>query len=692
MIAGVIAPVTRRLTNRLNIRARLVFLCLAVATPVLLMSMVTLWAAIYGPLGHDWLILMLMLAACAFGLSVVLAFRFAYHFTGPINELVREALSIGRGDLHKRVKLESGDEFGLLSRAFNQMAANLELNREHKLMVEKISNSIRQSLDLDEILNTAVSELGKALSASRCCIAIINANGPSDLCAEQLVFDYVWWDPARAGAPLKNRSIVMTDESMLKTIMEQGTILSMDVLSASDTVPLFEDSQRNPEDWSSIRSLMACPITMNEQTLGLIMVHQCDERHTWIDPELEMVDSVAAHVALAMNKAYLYKRTKALADQQLLINHIVRAVRGSLNLDTILNTVTSELGDALVADRCQIALPSSEGPLVVSHEFHCVSFASMIGSNIYGYKPEFEPDVAPVPTNTVLGIDLARLSEFAGIESSNTLKDAPVAVIQNALTDDRTIPFRAFLTTIGSQSLIAAPLLNEDRLLGVLMVHQCRNQQRLWKSEEVGLVAAVADQVSIAISHAQLFAQVRQQAITDGLTGLYNHVYLKNRLERELRRAQRKAAPCSLLMIDLDKLKFINDTFGHPVGDAAIRQVSWALQNQLRSGDTAARYGGEEFAVILPETPLAEAVLIAGRLCRQVNSTPVPGLGAVSVSIGAAAFPEQAGDLKELIEKADKALYVAKRCGRNQVRAYEVDDCGKQAPDSHFPTVDFRQD
>lgn len=627
-------------------------------------------AAIYGP-AHDRLILTVALAACAMGVSMLVAYQFTRHFTGPINELVREAVAVGRGDLSKRVKLESGDEFGMLARAFNQMAANLQLNEEHKLMVEKISESIRQSLDLDQILNTTVSELGQALAASRCCIALINARSHTDLACELLSFDYLWWDAGRLGAPLKNRTISMSGESMLKTILEQGAILSMDVLDESSFMPLFEDASSYPDDWKSIKSLLACPISTHERPLGLILVHQCDDRRTWSDAELELTDSVATHVALAMEQAYLYKRTKSLADQQLLINHIVRATRASLNLDTILNTVTRELGEALSSCRCQIAQPRQENPLVVTHEFHAPALKEAVGLCLYNNHLDFDPGAGPEShPQTVLGIDLTRLGETSDSKENTTAKDAPLAVIQDVESDSRTIPFRHFLKAIGSQSLIAAPLLNEDRLLGVLMVHQVA-APRTWKPEEIGLVAAIADQVSIAISHAQLFAQVRHQAITDGLTGLYNHVYLKNRLETELRRTHRKGMPLSLLMIDLDKLKQINDTFGHPVGDAAIRQVSWALKNLLRSGDTAARYGGEEFAVILPETPLAEAALIADRLCRQVNATAVPGLGQISVSIGAATFPEQAGGLKELIEMADIALYTAKRSGRNQVRVFD---------------------
>jgi diguanylate cyclase (GGDEF)-like protein len=230
--------------------------------------------------------------------------------------------------------------------------------------------------------------------------------------------------------------------------------------------------------------------------------------------------------------------------------------------------------------------------------------------------------------------------------------------------------FSEYLQTVGSQSVLAAPLLQDDRVLGMLIVHQC-SKRREWKDSEVRLIATVADQLAVAISHAQLFEQVKHQAITDGLTGLYNHIYFKNRLAEELNRAQRKGTCCSLLMLDLDKLKEINDTYGHPVGDAAIRHVSSILRSLLRSGDTAARYGGEEFAVILPETPLGEAVLIADRLRRNINRNPVPGLGHISTSIGAACFPSQAEALEELVDKADRALYAAKRSGRNKVCVFD---------------------
>lgn len=615
---------------------------------------------------YDRLWMMLASALIAVGVSTALAYRVTGYFTGPINELVREAVSIGRGDLSKRVTIKQGGELGLVARAFNQMAINLELNRDYKQMVEKVADSIRQSLDLDQILNTTVTELGQALSSSRCCLALFGSTQKLNLVGSELEFNYVWWDPEKEGTPLSNCSVVITENSMLKLILEQKAILSLDVMDSHSFTPLFEKDESSPEDWRAIKSLIACPIVFADRAVGMILVQQCDVRRAWFDLELELVEAVANQVALAMEHANLFAKTKSLAEQEFLINNIVRSIRASLDTDNIMSTVTTELGTALGVDYCQIAMPRAEGPLVVTHEFHSPDMPDCIGLNLYDSKLDFDPTAESIlDLNNLLGIDLSKLRDFATTRT-NTAVEIPISAISDIALDNRTYAFKDFLNKIGSRSLIAAPLLQNERLLGILIMHQC-HETREWNSGEIRLAAAIADQLAVAISHAELFAQVKYQAITDGLTGLYNHVYFKNRLQEELKRAQRKGTTCSLLMLDLDKLKQINDSMGHPIGDAAIRQVATVLKNLLRSGDTAARYGGEEFAVILPETPLSEALLIAERLRQNINRSPVPGLGNISTSIGTSFYPVHADTPSELIDKADKALYVAKRGGRNRV-------------------------
>jgi two-component system, cell cycle response regulator len=162
-------------------------------------------------------------------------------------------------------------------------------------------------------------------------------------------------------------------------------------------------------------------------------------------------------------------------------------------------------------------------------------------------------------------------------------------------------------------------------------------------------------------------------SITDGLTKLHNHRYLQDELARAFEESQRYERPLALAMIDIDFFKKINDTYGHAVGDEVLKCVAALFRDSVRSTDLVARYGGEEFAVMMPETPLADGVMFAEKIRKLIETTPLEtqaGPLSATVSIGVASVPHtRIGSSKELIIAADKALYRAKRGGRNQVQA-----------------------
>ncbi|MBA3393019.1 MAG: diguanylate cyclase [Deltaproteobacteria bacterium] len=170
---------------------------------------------------------------------------------------------------------------------------------------------------------------------------------------------------------------------------------------------------------------------------------------------------------------------------------------------------------------------------------------------------------------------------------------------------------------------------------------------------------------------AEANARLAQLAVTDGLTGLYNHRHFHERLTLEVERSQRSGLPLSLLMLDVDHFKQFNDTFGHPAGDEVLRQLARVLGDTRRANDVVARYGGEEFAVILVDTPKFTAAKVADRVRERVNShdfsEAAPRVGKLSLSIGVATFPDDGGDAESLVRAADTALYAAKRAGRNRV-------------------------
>lgn len=169
--------------------------------------------------------------------------------------------------------------------------------------------------------------------------------------------------------------------------------------------------------------------------------------------------------------------------------------------------------------------------------------------------------------------------------------------------------------------------------------------------------------------------RLERLSITDGLTNLYNHRYFQDELGRAFEESARYGRPLSLAIVDLDFFKKINDTYGHAIGDEVLKAVSRIFQESIRSTDLAARYGGEEFAVMMPETNLADAAIFAEKIRRLVENTAIEtqaGTIHITVSVGVSTVPHpKIHRAKELVVTADKALYRAKRGGRNQVQTEE---------------------
>jgi diguanylate cyclase (GGDEF)-like protein len=168
----------------------------------------------------------------------------------------------------------------------------------------------------------------------------------------------------------------------------------------------------------------------------------------------------------------------------------------------------------------------------------------------------------------------------------------------------------------------------------------------------------------------QIISELTDLSLRDPLTGLYNRRALGERMREELSRARRYGAPLSLMMVDIDHFKWVNDTYGHAVGDRVIAHVAKLLTKDRRASDIVARYGGEELVLLLPHTPLEGASILADRLREMVEVSPYRtplGRDHVTVSIGVTAFEPNMQEPSELLEVADRALYRSKREGRNRV-------------------------
>lgn len=221
-----------------------------------------------------------------------------------------------------------------------------------------------------------------------------------------------------------------------------------------------------------------------------------------------------------------------------------------------------------------------------------------------------------------------------------------------------------FLKEAKMKSYILVPLLSKHTHFGSLIVFSSRENI---SNSELNFLGLFAKQIELAITIADLFQAVKEQAITDGMTGLYNRRYFEEYIKKEAIRAMRQNQKFTVIGIDLDHLKQINDTYGHNYGDIAIKAIAEVLKNNARSIDIAARMGGEEFNLILPGVDIEGGCIAAERIRKAIESIELEKIGHITASLGVATYPDQSDDLEELLELTDQAMYESKRNGRNRV-------------------------
>ncbi|MEW6730737.1 MAG: sensor domain-containing diguanylate cyclase [Acidobacteriota bacterium] len=220
------------------------------------------------------------------------------------------------------------------------------------------------------------------------------------------------------------------------------------------------------------------------------------------------------------------------------------------------------------------------------------------------------------------------------------------------------------------QSVMCLPLCTHARLFGVLEA-VTQQTSKFFSLADLELAERTTTALATALANARNFASAERLCQIDDLTQLYNSRYLYRALELEMKRSRRYAIPLSVIFLDLDGFKRVNDTNGHLCGSATLTEVANLMMGLVRETDIVARYGGDEFVIVLPETPAERAVTIAERIRKQIEAHVFRGGGDseiyLTASFGVAAYPEHASSPAALIRCADKAMYTAKECNKNQV-------------------------
>ncbi|HYH85355.1 MAG TPA: sensor domain-containing diguanylate cyclase, partial [Pyrinomonadaceae bacterium] len=260
--------------------------------------------------------------------------------------------------------------------------------------------------------------------------------------------------------------------------------------------------------------------------------------------------------------------------------------------------------------------------------------------------------------------------------SGAVMSEGRPAVVRDVLTVQGIHPAPAE-RSYKTNSFISYPIIIGGRKVGVLNVTD-KAGGGSYDELDLGLIDMIAPQMALALDRIEWHRKAEQfqlLSITDPLTSLVNRRYLEERLSEELERSKRHHFAMSFMMVDIDDFKSYNDTHGHQAGDLALEMTAQCLKTALRSADVAARYGGEEFCILLPQSGLTEARVIAERIRRRIERTQFPHgkaqpTGAVTVSIGISSFSPELDTPASIIFAADQALYLAKSRGKNCVEAY----------------------
>jgi diguanylate cyclase (GGDEF)-like protein/PAS domain S-box-containing protein len=377
--------------------------------------------------------------------------------------------------------------------------------------------------------------------------------------------------------------------------------------------------------------IICLPLTVHEKLVGNLSV---------VGPGLRKADIpafsiFATQVAVAIDKARLFETVQRQAVEAETLRQAASVVNSALSLEQVLERILSELNKVVYYDSAAVFFVEDDHLRIVA---------------MRGF-----PDPARF-LNQVYPLDDPLLQEVK--ESGGPL------ILFDAQEDQR---FKRWGGADYVRGWLGVPLFVHGDCIGFLTLDNRR--PGAYDAEIAKLALVFANQAAVAIENARLFEQVQRLAVTDPLTNLNNRRYFFEVAHREMERARRHQSPLSLIMIDIDRFKEVNDTHGHLIGDMVLSHIADRLHAQLREIDVLCRYGGEEFVVLLPDTSLEAAYQVAERLRQAITEAPfqVEDIQVeVTTSLGVARMDSESDKIDDLVRDADQALYQAKAAGRNQ--------------------------
>ena len=522
------------------------------------------------------------------------------------------------GPAERRLLLALGQQIGIAVE--NSYLVQQTSRRSEELhTLNEIGRALSSTLDLDTLLERIYSEMRRVVDAGNFFIAY------HDQDAKEVRFEVEVVDGKRL--PKRSRPagnylveyVVRTEQPLLISdhFLEEGQRLGFDV--------------REP-----VASICAVPLILYDRPVGVMAVHSQKE-HVFDQGHVEFLRVLASEAGIAIENARLFAEEQKKSRQLTLINNVSSHAITTLDPDEMLAKITAEMEKHLPYDHIGIAvLDYSAKELLIQADA--------------GARRE------AVGRRIVLGEGLI----------GQVARNGQVGIVREATASTPR------LVLAGSAASVALPVTYGEQFLGVLYVET--SEPCDFAQQDVALLRTLADLFAGALHNALTFQKAQEQAITDGLTGVKTHRFLMEALSSEWKRSTRANRPLALVLMDLDRFKFVNDFYGHLEGDVVLQRVGHILEQNCRRSDVVARYGGDEFVILMPETTVEQARQLANKLRGWVASDPLLRDKNITASFGIAGFPVHGSTPQELIQVADSSMYLSKHQGGNSVSSAEQGD------------------
>ncbi|MBZ5681492.1 MAG: diguanylate cyclase [Acidobacteriia bacterium] len=488
--------------------------------------------------------------------------------------------------------------------------------KEYELLTQ-IGQAISSRLDQDEVLRTIQAELGQIFDTSNFYIAF--QDGDEIRFELEVVDKHVLPKRSRKVENAFTEYVIRTGQPLLIRSDVERTRAQLGVTYI-------------PPD--PAKCLIAVPIFLGNKSAGVMVALSTEKEGVFEQRDLDVLTTAAGQVSVAVENARLFADEQRRSRQLAFLNNISRTAISSDDPVHMLAQIAGEIQKNFSFDHIGIGLLD------------------------YGTK-EIEIKAEAGATAHAMG---KRIPLGTGI-LGRVARSGERALVQNAVQGQ--LP--GILPE--SRAVLCIPITYGEMLLGVLNI-ESRNENA-FSPQDVLILNTLADLLATALHNAFVFQKLQQQSITDGLTGIKTRRFFWEALSAEWKRASRSGRPFSVVLIDLDKFKEVNDTMGHFEGDLVLARVGRLLEQKSRQSNVVARYGGDEFIVLMPETGPDQAAVLAERLRLWIASDPMLSEHKITGSFGVASFPTHGFSIEDIIRVADAGMYVSKRSGGNLVSTAE---------------------